>query len=73
MVYILLFPDLFVSAWYNKLHPTDRTIKNHLLRTKIVLFLLQDDVPLFVRFGVQICCKFFNSGVFDIIISILYG
>ena len=43
---ILLFPDLFVSAWYNKLHPTDRTIKNDLIRKKIILILLQDYAPL---------------------------
>ncbi len=57
---ILLFLAVFVSAWYNKLHPTDRTIKNDLIRKKIILFLLQDDVPLFVRFGVHQLKDFAN-------------
>ena len=34
--------------------------KNDLIRKKIILFLLQDDVPLFVRFGVHQLKDFAN-------------
>ena len=53
MVYILLFPDLFVSAWYNKLHPTDRTIKKRSYQEKDHFNFATRLCSSFVRFGVH--------------------